>query len=349
MHSLGLGIVHSLTRMGSSLTRDKRSVKRYSTRQSGILRRPQSTATLTNFFKFSPVLLRLRLLPGWVLLSLAANGLLVAMLLILLVRHANMTGTSPVAVASSGLDSGANSGANSTAQANLAVLPALENESGQRHQLTYQQWQELLAKEAEVAAEEQPDRLTILAGDSISLWFPANLLPGKRNWLNQGISGETSGGLLKRLNTLDETKPETIFVMIGINDLLRGTADETILDNQQEIVQYLQSMHPQAQVVVQSILPHASEEKATWEGRARFSSLPNSRIQKLNSQLEDIAQEAGVYFLDLYPVFADEQGNLRMDLSTDGLHLNPEGYKTWSIALQVYSREVLEPELAISE
>lgn len=335
--------------MGSSLTRNKRSAKRYSTRQVGILRRPQSTATLTNFFKFSPVLLRLRLLPSWVLLSLVTNGLLVAALLVLLFRPTNVTSASPASVTDSEAGSEANSGANSTAQANLTALPTSESESGQRHQLTYQQWQELLAKEAEVVAEQQPDRLTILAGDSISLWFPANLLPAKRNWLNQGISGETSGGLLKRLSMLDKTKPETIFVMIGINDLLRGATDETILDNQQEIVQYLQSMHPKAQIVVQSILPHASKEQATWEGRNRFSSLPNSRIEELNRQLEAIAQEAGVYFLDLYPIFADEQGNLRMDLSTDGLHLNPEGYKTWSVALQVYSREVLEPELSINE
>jgi len=296
---------------------------------------------LTNFVKFSPVLLQFRLLPGWVFVSLAANGFLAVILLAMLLRHPNPAPATPISTV-------ANSGTEVTAQTNLAVLSPSASEVGQRHQLNYQQWQELLAKEATVVAEQKPDRLSILAGDSISLWFPAELLPEQRAWLNQGISGETSQGLLNRLDMLDQTEPETIFVMIGINDLLRGTTDQTILSNQREMVQYLQSVHPQSQIVMQSILPHASEEEATWEGRDRFADLPNSRIQMLNQQLETIAQEEGVYFLDLYPIFADGQGNLRMSLSTDGLHLNAQGYQTWSIALQVYSREVLEPELGIN-
>lgn len=334
-----LGTVYSLARMGSSLTQNKRSVKRYVTRQTRP-RRLQAVANLTNFVKFSPVLLQFRLLPGWVFVSLAANGFLAAILLAMLLRP-RPTLTKPASIV-------ANSATEMTAQTNLAALSPSADEVGQRHQLNYQQWQELLAKEATIVAEQKPDRLSILAGDSISLWFPADLLPDQRVWLNQGISGETSHGLLNRLDMLDKTEPETIFVMIGINDLLRGTTDQTILSNQREIVQYLQSVHPQSQIVVQSILPHASEEEATWEGRDRFADLPNSRIQVLNRQLETIAQEEGVYFLDLFPVFADGQGNLRMNLSTDGLHLNSQGYQTWSIALQVYSREVLEPELGMN-
>lgn len=213
---------------------------------------------------------------------------------------------------------------------------------GERRQLTYQQWLDQLQQEAKIAAEQSPERLTVLAGDSISLWFPNNLLPTERNWLNQGISGETSSGLLKRLHLFEQTQPETIFVMIGINDLLRGTSEQSILDNYQQIVQELDKAHPQAQIVLQSILPHAQD--SNWEGRDRLLSISNRRIQDLNKQLEDIAREEGVYFLDLYPLFANLDGDLRPELSTDGLHLNALGYQTWSIALQVYSREVLELE-----
>ncbi|HEY9663947.1 MAG TPA: GDSL-type esterase/lipase family protein, partial [Allocoleopsis sp.] len=87
---------------------------------------------------------------------------------------------------------------------------------------------------------------------------------------------------------------------------------------------------------------------ATWEGRDRLLNLPNQHIAELNRQLESIAREEGVYFLDLYSLFANAQGNLNMMYSTDGLHLNDQGYHVWSIALQVYSREVLEPDLISS-
>ncbi len=282
----------------------------------------------TRFFKFSPALLRLKLLPAWVMASLSANVVLLVILLASLPRQSAPQAASMPVVA------------NPSATTSPLLPSPKPIELGTKHQLTYEQWLDQLKQEAKVAAEQKPDRLTVLAGDSISLWFPNELLPEGRTWLNQGISGETSTGLLKRLAFFDQTEPETIFVMIGINDLLRGSSDQEVVENQRQIVKALDKAHPRSQIVLQSILPHAAE--SVWEGRDRLLAIPNSRIQDLNKQLESIARDEGVYFLDLYPLFANPDGNLRPDLTTDGLHLNPLGYETWKIALQVYSREVLE-------
>ncbi|TVP62660.1 MAG: G-D-S-L family lipolytic protein [Nodularia sp. (in: Bacteria)] len=208
---------------------------------------------------------------------------------------------------------------------------------GPRHQLSYQQWLDILQQEAKVASDQPPERLSILTGDSLTLWFPPELLPEDRNWLNQAISGESSDGLLKRLDLFDSTQPEVIFVMIGINDLIRGVSDQVILNNQRRIMAYLRQKHPKAQIVVQSILPHGDED-ATWEGRAKLLKIPNSRIRKLNQQLQNTATKVGVKYLDLYPLFTNQQGNLRSEFTTDGLHLNPTGYVVWRTALQMYSK-----------
>ncbi|MDP5338753.1 MAG: SGNH/GDSL hydrolase family protein [Nodularia sp. (in: cyanobacteria)] len=207
---------------------------------------------------------------------------------------------------------------------------------GTRHQLDYQQWLNILKQEAQVASDQPPERLSILTGDSLSLWFPPQLLPEDRNWLNQAISGESSDGLLKRLDLFDRTQPEVIFVMIGINDLIRGVSDQVILNNQRRIMTYLRKTHPQAQIVVQSILPHG-DEAATWEGREKLLKIPNSRIRQLNQQLQNTATKVGVKYLDLYPLFTNQQGNLHSEFTTDGLHLNPTGYVVWRTALQMYS------------
>jgi lysophospholipase L1-like esterase len=208
-------------------------------------------------------------------------------------------------------------------------------EMGPRLQLTYEQWVDLLAQEARAAAENQPPHLQILLGDSISLWFPHRLLPADRTWLNQGISGETTAGLLNRLDLLDQTEPEVIFLMIGINDLLRDISRDTILANQREIIRYLRQTHPDTRIVVQAILPHSAEQ-ATWEGRDRLLQLPNADIQDINEALEGVALEEGAEFLDLYALFADLDGNLPLSLSTDGLHLSEEGYLVWRMALERY-------------
>ena len=200
--------------------------------------------------------------------------------------------------------------------------------------MNYQQWLDLLTQEAERIAQEKPEHLNILLGDSISLWFPPDLLPNDTVWLNQGISGETSRGLLKRLNLIDQTKPKKIFIMIGINDLIQGMKDDTIVANHLLIIRYLRKVHPKSEIIVQSILPHGGAN-ATWEGKAKLLQIPNQRIDKINQRLKKIAQSEKVIFVDLAPLFADQNGDLRMEFSTDGLHLAPRGYEVWRSILQV--------------
>jgi lysophospholipase L1-like esterase len=228
---------------------------------------------------------------------------------------------------------------------NTAIRPGLAGEDvlllARQDQWTYQQWVEQLRREAIAAANNRPPRLTVLAGDSLTLWFPVQLLPEERSWLNQGISGETSSGLLRRLYVFENTRPETIFVMIGINDLVRGYDDETILDNQRQIIRELRRSHPTSQIVVQSILPH-SGNKATWENSDRLLDIPNSRIRRLNLRLKAIADFEGAFFLDLHPLFATPTGFLQPEFSTDGLHLNERGYLVWRTAIKLYSQIKLE-------
>lgn len=268
----------------------------------------------------------LKAVPAWAICSLAANGILL-ITVVLLLRVFGLSTPNP---------------GKAEAKSSQPLAVSASPELGPRHQLSYEQWLNLLQQEATAIAVAKPARLSVLVGDSLSLWFPTDLLPSDRAWLNQGISGEVSGGLLERLSLFNDTQPETIFVMIGINDLIRGVDDFTLLDNQRQIIHYLQDTHPRSQIVVQSVLPHGSD-RATWEGRDRLKAISNQRIRDLNQELKAIAQAEGVYFLDLHPLFTDAQGNLRADFTTDGLHLNRQGYLVWRSALQLFSKLELEP------
>mgnify|MGYP005673518809 CR=1 FL=1 len=277
--------------------------------------------------------------PTWVWCSLAANGLLsltVAMLIVTNYKLPPDPKVSAVVTSTTVNSIKSNRPSPLFGEARTEILAI-----GRNHKWTYQQWVEQLQREAIAAANNRPERLTILVGDSLSLWFPSKLLPWDRNWLNQGISGETTVGLLKRLYLFDSTRPETIFVMIGINDLLHGVDNRIIIANQRRIISQLRTVHPGSQIVVQSILPH-SGESANWEGRDRLLQLSNSRIRKVNRSLKALADAEGAFYLNLYPLFTDAQGFLRSELSTDGLHLNDEGYQVWSTAIKMYSKIRLE-------
>ena len=264
-------------------------------------------------------------IPAWAILSLLMNGVLFAALL--MVWQEKSDGGEPSVLPQA-----------SAAHANhLEPSTALLAPTNNRQKLTYQQWVVLLGQELEMMAAKNPDHLTILLGDSLSLWFPAELLPGRRVWMNQGISGEKTHTLLTRLHLLNVAKVDTIFLMIGINDLIWGQSDQKVLENYREIMDYLMINHPDTQVVVQSILPHGAES-ATWESRHLLLELPNERIRRMNESLEAIAKDYDAYYLELYPIFSNGEGKLRPDLTTDGLHLNRQGYLVWRAAIALYSQ-----------
>jgi lysophospholipase L1-like esterase len=231
---------------------------------------------------------------------------------------------------------------------------------GVRRQLNYEQWVQLLKQEAEAIARKSPSQLKILAGDSLSLWFPTHLLPPGATWLNQGISGETSYGLLKRVKFLDQTKPQTIFVLVGINDLIRGVRGETLVANQREIARHLKAAHPQATIVIQSILPHggdrasqrylasvkgdpAPKERPLWVDR--LPTISSRWIRTINEKLERVAHDEGVEYLDLHSDFADADGYIKEELTTDGLHLSSAGYALWRSKLQEVNAATSKPPL----
>ncbi|MEA5583360.1 SGNH/GDSL hydrolase family protein [Nodularia harveyana UHCC-0300] len=199
----------------------------------------------------------------------------------------------------------------------------LPRDSSKKRHLTYEDWKYLLALEAKAISRGQgKNYLGILVGDSLSMWFPREKLPTGKFWLNQGISGDTSDGIYRRLRAFSSTRPHVIYIMAGINDLRKGESDGEILRNHRRIIRRLRQNHPNTQIIVQSILP------------TRLPAIPNSRIVEINRQLALIAKAENAKYLNIYNWFTDFEGNLRVELTTDGLHLSEDGYDVWRSALE---------------
>ena len=188
-------------------------------------------------------------------------------------------------------------------------------------QPSYEQWRTLLTNESQSIARRSSGPVAVMLGDSLSLWFPSDRLPQSSVWLNQGISGETTRGVLLRSTDLATAQPSTIYVMAGVNDLKRGLRDADILNNISQTLKQLRQRHPNAQIVLQSILP------------TRSTQVPNDRIAQINTWLSVVAKRQGAYYLDIHSHFTARDGYLRSDLTTDGIHLSDRGYAVWQSAL----------------
>jgi lysophospholipase L1-like esterase len=184
-------------------------------------------------------------------------------------------------------------------------------------QPTYEQWHKLLKLESRAVSRRQSGHVSVMLGDSLSLWFPIARLPQSSIWLNQGISGETTQGVLARSGDVSAARPDTIYIMAGVNDLKRGLSDREIIQNLQRLCQ----RHAGIPIVIQSILP------------TRSAAIPNQRIARLNAWIEQLARQQGAYYLNVHQSLVASDGYIRSEYTTDGIHLSDRGYAVWQQAL----------------
>lgn len=142
--------------------------------------------------------------------------------------------------------------------------------------------------------------------------------------VNRGIGGDNSFGILARIDEVLRGKPRVIFLMDGINDQFRKLPHEVSIENYRRIIRRVKQQSPRTKIVVQSALP--INENLTKEA---YTKGRNKLVPALNEKLRALAEEEGLPFVDLCPLFQDEDGNLSEEYTVDGVHLIPVAYIKW--------------------
>ena len=75
------------------------------------------------------------------------------------------------------------------------------------------------------------------------------------------------------------------------------------------------------------------------KGYAREKEVTPERIAEYNAIFTELAQEKRVYLLDPAPLFTDENGDLRAELTDDGVHLNTAGFKIYQDYIKTHVEE----------
>lgn len=133
---------------------------------------------------------------------------------------------------------------------------------------------------------------------------------------------DTAAGKQPLLDALADMDCGKIYLMLGVNELgWNGT--ETFRTQSAALLERLRSDHPEAVIVIQSILPVSAAKDA--EGRY----VNNGRIDAYNQVWQELAAACDVLYLNVAEAVADGDGRLPEDLSFDGVHLNPAGCRIW--------------------
>ena len=141
------------------------------------------------------------------------------------------------------------------------------------------------------------------------------------NIRNRGIGGDVTDGVLARIDEITYFKPKAVFLLIGINDLWNNNSPnnpsaEYIANNIIQIAQVINAETPKTKIYVQTVLPIEKEQYKT-------------SILKVNEIIKANEKENLYQIVDLYSIFVNENGLIRKELSTDGIHLNEMGYDAW--------------------
>ncbi|TMQ11199.1 MAG: hypothetical protein E6J91_23850 [Deltaproteobacteria bacterium] len=133
-----------------------------------------------------------------------------------------------------------------------------------------------------------------------------------------------------RLDDVVALDPRTVFVLVGINDLLAGAAPEALAARHVALVAELRRRLPRARIVVESLLPIRDELVA------REAALTSATVRGANALLERGATAAGAEWLDVAAGLADATGELDRRYAGDGVHLSAAGYRAWAAILRAH-------------
>lgn len=121
-----------------------------------------------------------------------------------------------------------------------------------------------------------------------------------------------------------------IYLMIGINEMGTGTV-ETFTEKYREVLEHLQELQPDAIIYIQAIM------KVTTERSNQGDYINNEGIIARNEELEKLADNRKIFYLDVNPLICDETGGMVESYTFDGVHLKAQYIQIWKDFLKQHA------------
>lgn len=144
--------------------------------------------------------------------------------------------------------------------------------------------------------------------------------------VNKAAVSNNTSKILSSLKSVLDLHPDKIFILEGINEIHSDMS--VILERYGKIVERVNRESPQTMIFVQSVLPVVNRKD-----------LSNEKIVEFNKGLQALCgRYQNCIYVDLHSHFL--AGNtLNKELTSDGVHLKPGGYRLWQSLIEYYVTE----------
>lgn len=113
-----------------------------------------------------------------------------------------------------------------------------------------------------------------------------------------------------------------VYIMIGINDISRGDTD-WFVEQYKNILAAIRQTQPDAVIYIEGNIP------MSYGTQDLNGALNNRNLAKRNEASRTLADSKNIFYLDIDKIYADPNGNLKSDYTTDGLHVSCGYYPFW--------------------
>ena len=168
--------------------------------------------------------------------------------------------------------------------------------------------------------------------DSKATFFTAVSVRASQIATREGVKMLVNG-VVKNVSIIDairisDRQFKRIYMMFGINELGTYGGTPAIIKEYKMAIERIAEIQPEAEICILGVMP-VFNSKGYVSGYTGYEA--NPRILELNIALIEMANEMKLHYLDIYHLFVTDDGQLRPDVSKDGIHL-----------LGVYSKELME-------
>lgn len=144
------------------------------------------------------------------------------------------------------------------------------------------------------------------------------------NILQRTIRYPATGEEMTIVRAVTESQPECMVISFGVNGLLAFAKHPALYEaSYVKLIEAIEDASPETVILLQTVYPLGRGQHAFSEDAATL----NRYICQLNRQLPGIAAKTGAYVVDTAACLRDDQGFLKEEYQTDGIHLTSEAYE----------------------
>lgn len=183
------------------------------------------------------------------------------------------------------------------------------------------------------------DENILFLGDSITYMYNLNQYYPDINVVNSGMSANRTVDILSDMDKrVYQYNPSKVFILIGTNDIIANCTTDEIVNNIEKIIKEIKKNRPICKIYLESVYPINNTNNSKIN-HSVVNIRTNEKIQAINNKLNKYAKKHNVQYINMYNILADENGNLKLQYTKEGLHLVDKGYQVVTKEIKKYLNE----------